>query len=143
MSESSRCAHLRDAQAKRFKPIKIAALNCRHTTSSNAIAMSANERLGDCSTHELVRTETSMLLEKDALSPHSIIVFYVNSKTFPSPAPPPRLHYSTFWRSIARRIYNLHTEAAILTARAMSSKLRNTGHRTLLHFSAPTQLMQT
>jgi hypothetical protein len=44
----------------------------------------------------------------------SIILFNItdleNSHQLPSPSPPPKLHYSTFWRSVARRIYYKHLE---------------------------------
>ena len=110
------------------------------------MAISVDERFSDSFAHELVHTETSMQLESDLCSPYSITKFSVNRYTFIYPAPPPRLHYSTFWKSIVRRIYDTRTEATILTARAMSSKLRGTRNQTILcscsHNSASTQLMQ-
>jgi hypothetical protein len=40
---------------------------------------------------------------------HSIIYFELsgleNAHQVPSSAPPPKLHYSTFWRSMTRRVY--------------------------------------
>ena len=40
----------------------------------------------------------------------------------PTPAPPPRRHYTTFWRSVSRRICDKETDELIRSARAMSAK---------------------
>ena len=64
---------------------------------------------------------------QSALSSVSVTVFYVHSQSetrLPSPAPPPKLHYSTFWRSVGKRIYILHMEEVMQSAKALSPKLR-------------------
>ena len=43
-----------------------------------------------------------------------------------SDAPPPKLHYSTFWRSITRRMYNQHSSIVIAEARKQSLKWLDT-----------------
>ena len=55
---------------------------------------------------------------------HSKTVFCVSSSISTSPAPPPRLHYSTFWKSISRRMYDKFTDDMVLSARAMSPKMQ-------------------
>jgi hypothetical protein len=46
---------------------------------------------------------------------HSIIFFNISSiecaNHLIGPANPPKLHYTTFWRSVARRMYSKHMEA--------------------------------
>jgi hypothetical protein len=39
-------------------------------------------------------------------------------------APPPRLHYSTFWRSVSKRIYDRNKSCMIVEARAHSQNLK-------------------
>ena len=55
---------------------------------------------------------------------HSKTVFRVSSSISTSPAPPPRLHYSTFWKSISRRMYDKFTDDMVLSARALSPKMQ-------------------
>ena len=109
-------------------------------------AMVVDERFSDCCAHEVVHTETRKQLETDLCSPYSVTKFNVNRNSFVNPVPPPRLHYSTFWKSIVKRVYDTRTESMILTARAMSSKLGGTRNQTILcscsQPSASTQLMQ-
>ena len=54
----------------------------------------------------------------------STSVFYVDfnfiDRQLPLHAPPPRLHYSTFWRSVSKRVYSKHTEEIIRAAKARS-----------------------
>ena len=40
-----------------------------------------------------------------------------NSRRLPNPAPPPKLHYATFWRSVTRRIYYKNSSEAMQRAR--------------------------
>ena len=61
--------------------------------------------------------------KKSQSAPSSV---YSQSETrLPSPAPPPKSHYSTFWRSVGKRIYILHMEEIMQSAKALSPKLRN------------------
>ena len=46
-------------------------------------------------------------------------------RRLPNPAPPPKLHFSTFWRSVAKKIFHKRAEERILSARALSPKLEN------------------
>ena len=50
----------------------------------------------------------------DSKPVHAIIFFQISNlekiNQIPSSAPPPKLHYTTFWRSVARRIYNRRFE---------------------------------
>ena len=39
-------------------------------------------------------------------------------------APPPKLHFSTFWRSVSRRIYNKHKAGIIVEAQEQALKLK-------------------
>ncbi len=43
-----------------------------------------------------------------------------SSRRLPNPAPPPKLHYSTFWRSVTRRIYQKRAREAKQLARESS-----------------------
>ena len=68
----------------------------------------------------------SYTLSLPAAQPASITVFrieYEPARFLPNPAPPPRLHYSTFWRSVAKRIYRMRSDEIKLAARSLSPKL--------------------
>ena len=68
----------------------------------------------------------SYTLSLPAPQPASITVFrieYEPARFLPNPAPPPRLHYSTFWRSVAKRIYRMRSDEIKLAARSLSPKL--------------------
>jgi hypothetical protein len=48
-----------------------------------------------------------------------------SSRRLPNPAPPPKLHYSTFWRSVTRRIYQKRAREAMQLARESSPVFGN------------------
>jgi hypothetical protein len=43
---------------------------------------------------------------------------FADHSRLPSPAPPPKLHYSTWWRSITRRIYQANVSSGIKKQKA-------------------------
>ena len=45
------------------------------------------------------------------------------SRRLPCPAPPPKLHYSTFWRGLTRRIYHKRSKEAMQLARDLINEL--------------------
>ncbi len=51
---------------------------------------------------------------KDSNWRPTVIYFHTenfdSTSTLPRPAPPPKQHYSTFWRSVTRRIYRKESE---------------------------------
>ena len=56
---------------------------------------------------------------KDSISTVTVTYFHMEPAcTLPSPAPPPKLHYSTFWRSVTRRIYQQNKQALKQMAQA-------------------------
>ena len=86
--------------------------------------ISSNEIISSASHRGLIPAQI-FAPEKQAFPlAHSKTVFRVSSSISTSPAPPPRLHYSTFWKSISRRIYDKFTDEMVLSARAMSPKMQ-------------------
>ena len=60
-----------------------------------------------------------------APQPPIFTVFYIDcgyESRLPTPAPPPRRHFTTFWRSVSRRICDKETDELIRSARANSAK---------------------
>ena len=98
-------------------------LPANHGVKSNHSSFLVNDQSFDAN----VRTETTdEIVTSPDLKAVSITVFrieYDPAKLLPQPAPPPKLHYSTFWRTIARKIYDRRAEELILSARALSPKL--------------------
>jgi hypothetical protein len=68
----------------------------------------------------------STCMKKERAGSVEKTVFRINmydpeqTRRLPVAAPPPRLHYITFWRSIGRRMYNKHQDDMIQSAREMS-----------------------
>ena len=63
---------------------------------------------------------------KESHPQSDVTLFYIQydpERLLQTPAPPPKLHYSTFWRSIGRKIYYKRNEEMIMAARALSPKL--------------------
>ena len=86
--------------------------------------ISSNEIMSSASHRGLISAQI-FAPEKQAFPlAHSKTVFRVSSSISTSPAPPPRLHYSTFWKSISRRMYDKFTDDMVLSARAMSPKMQ-------------------
>ena len=78
----------------------------------------------EVSLHSSASKNTSLAPCATTTSTTVFRIEYDPSKPLPIPAPPPRRHYSVFWRSIAQRIFHKRAEETIMSARALSPKLR-------------------
>ena len=78
----------------------------------------------EVSLHSSASKNTSLAPCATTTSTTVFRIEYDPSRPLPIPAPPPRRHYSVFWRSIAQRIFHKRAEEAIMSARALSPKLR-------------------
>ena len=95
-----------------------------HISSVDMMEISSDEIMSSSCRRGLIPAQI-LATEKQAFPlAHSKTVFRVSSSISTSPAPPPRLHYSTFWKSISRRIYDKFTDEMVLSARAMSPKMQ-------------------
>jgi hypothetical protein len=79
----------------------------------------------------LAEREIDAQLKKDSTAVDQVIVIDFASfephqqYRLPIPAPPPRLHFTTFWRSLTRRMYAKHHDEMILAARSTAMKSAN------------------
>ena len=46
------------------------------------------------------------------------------SRRLPCPAPPPKLHYSTFWRGLTKRIHYKRSKEAMQLARELANEIK-------------------
>ena len=69
-----------------------------------------------------MQEQNQVCMEERHLQSTEITIFHIDydpdrERRLPNPAPPPKLHYTTFWRSIGKRAYHQNQDKIIRSAR--------------------------